>query len=90
MSTVLPAFNAEGDLPPGVHRATLSEVVERFGQGSFHRNAVAARLIRLYELAVATGQLARFVVFGSFITAKEDPNDVTSFCSCKIRSIWHR
>ncbi|MGH7169692.1 MAG: DUF6932 family protein [Gemmataceae bacterium] len=72
----IPAFNEEGDLPPGVHRATLSDVLERFGQGAVQRCAVAARLSRLYQLAVSTGHLARFVVFGSFVTAKADPNDV--------------
>jgi hypothetical protein len=73
---VLPAFNEEGDLPPGVHRATLPEVLERFGQGMIQRRAVADRLSRLYELAASTRQLARFVVFGSFVTAKAEPNDV--------------
>lgn len=72
----IPAFNEEGDLLPGVHQATLSDVLERFGQGSVQRCAVAARLSRLYQLAVSTGHLARFVVFGSFVTAKADPNDV--------------
>ena len=72
----LPAFNEAGDLPPGVHGATLSEVLERFGQGSVQRCAVADRLNRLYQLAASTGQLARFVVFGSFVTAKTEPNDV--------------
>lgn len=72
----LPAFNEEGDLPPGVHRATLAEVLERFGQGSVQRCAVSDRLNRLYQLVVSTGKLARFVVFGSFITGKEAPNDV--------------
>src|SRR5207248_569434 len=72
----LPAFNEEGDLPPGVHRATLPEVLERFGQGSVRRCAVADRLKRVYELVTSTGHLARFVVFGSFVTAKEEPNDV--------------
>jgi hypothetical protein len=37
---------------------------------------VSARLRRIYELAFSTGHLARFVVFGSFVTAKPDPNDV--------------
>jgi hypothetical protein len=73
---MLPAFNEEGDLPPGVHRATLSVVLERFGQGSAQRRAVADRLTRVYHLAASTGQLARFVVFGSFVTAKAEPNDV--------------
>src|SRR5947209_1112376 len=72
----LPAFNEEGDLPPGVHPATLTEVLERFGQGSVQRCAVADRLKRVYQLAASTGQVARFVVFGSFVTAKDDPNDV--------------
>lgn len=72
----LPAFNKEGDLPPGVHWATLSEILERFGQGSVQRCAVADRLNRIYQLASSTGHLARFVIFGSFVTAKAEPNDV--------------
>ncbi len=72
----LPAFNEEGDLPPGVYRATLQEVLERFGQGSVQRCAVSDRLNRLYQLVASTGHLARFVVFGSFVTAKINPNDV--------------
>jgi hypothetical protein len=72
----LPAFNEAGDLPPGVHRATLPEVLERFGQGSAQRCAVAERLNRVFRLAASTARLARFVVFGSFVTAKAEPNDV--------------
>jgi hypothetical protein len=74
--SVLPNFDEHGDLPPGVHRATLPEVLERFGQGTIQRRAVADRLNRVYQLAASTGQLARFVVFGSFVTAKAEPNDV--------------
>ncbi len=74
--TPLPAFNEEGDLPPGVHRATLSDVLQRFGQGTAQRRAVADRLTRIYHHAASTGQLARFVVFGSFVTTKDQPNDV--------------
>ena len=72
----LPAFNEDGDLLPGVHRATLAEVLNRFGQGSAQRCAVSDRLSRLNELVTSTGRLARFIVFGSFVTAKDDPNDV--------------
>ena len=72
----LPAFNEDGDLSPGVYGATLAEVLERFGQGSVQRCAVADRLNRLYQLAASTRQLARFVVFGSFVTAKAEPNDI--------------
>ncbi|MGD9645675.1 MAG: hypothetical protein AB7U73_08180 [Pirellulales bacterium] len=73
---MLPALNAEKQLPIGVHPATLSEVLKVFGEGSTQRRAVGLRLKRIYELARATGQLARFIVFGSFVTGKEDPNDV--------------
>jgi hypothetical protein len=29
---MMPPFNAQGDVPPGVHQATLMAVGERFGQ----------------------------------------------------------
>ena len=34
------------------------------------------RLARIHDLAERTGHLARFIVFGSYVTAKEDPNDI--------------
>jgi len=75
----LPPFTASGDLPPGVYRATLSEVLERFGSGSPQRKMIGLRLERIYNVARATGHLARCVVFGSFVTAKHAPNDVDVF-----------
>ncbi len=75
----LPAFNEEGDLPLGVYPASLREVLERFAVGSAQRIAVGLRLERIHAAARATGHLRRFVVFGSFVTAKEEPNDVDVF-----------
>ena len=75
----LPPFTSAGELPPGVHRATLREVLTRFGAGSRQRMAVAERLERVYRLAQATGHLSRFVVFGSFVTDKPEPHDVDVF-----------
>jgi hypothetical protein len=72
----LPPFNDEGELPQGVHRATLREVVRRFGKGSAVRQRLARRLKQLHELADSTGHLARFVVYGSFVTAKAAPRDL--------------
>ena len=72
----LPAFDSRGDLPAGVHQATLAEVIERFGHGTPQRELVTARLIRIYELARRTGKLLRFVIFGSYVTTKSEPNDV--------------
>ena len=64
----LPNFNEAGDLPPGIHHATLRQVIERFGTTPTKRKALALRLERIYKLAVATGSVARFIVFGSFVT----------------------
>jgi hypothetical protein len=72
----LPAFDSSGDLPEGVYKAALDEVVTRFGHGTPQRQLVTARLRRIYELVRATGKLERLVIFGSYITAKLEPNDV--------------
>ena len=72
----LPHFENTGDLPAGLHQATLDEVIARFGGGSIQRRAVAARLLRIYRTARATDRLERFIIFGSFVMTKSDPNDV--------------
>jgi hypothetical protein len=71
-----PPFNDDGDLPTGVYPASLAQVLRYFGRGSSQRAAVSDRLARIHLLAHSTGHLARFVVFGSFVTAKEEPDDV--------------
>jgi hypothetical protein len=73
-----PAFNSSGDLPTGVHPATLEQVCQHFG-ATPRRAIMAERLTRIYRLARATGHLARFVIFGSFITDKSEPEDVDIF-----------
>jgi len=75
----LPPLTEDAELPQGVHPATLREVLERFGVGSTQRMTVALRLERIYRAAQASGHLARFVVFGSFVTDKSEPNDVDVF-----------
>jgi len=72
----LPELTGSGELPVGVHRASLQETLARFGIGHPQRIAIGDRLQRIHRMAAATGQLARFVVFGSFVTDKPDPNDV--------------
>ncbi len=72
----LPEFDINGDLPVGVHLASFAEVLARFGQSTPQRELVTTRLRRVYELASGTGKLERFIIFGSYVTAKPDPNDV--------------
>jgi hypothetical protein len=75
----LPPLTEEGELPAGVHPASLSEVRSRFGLGSARRKTLILRLERIHRVARATGHLARFVVFGSFVTGKPEPQDVDLF-----------
>jgi hypothetical protein len=72
----LPAFNEFGDLPEGIHPASFTEVIDRFGSGTTQRAAVTGRLRRIYQLAVATGHLDRLVVFGSYVSDVSEPKDV--------------
>jgi len=74
-----PAFNELGDLPIGVYRATLAEVIAHFGLGTAQRVTITARLERIYELARHTGSVQRFIIFGSYVTAEPNPRDVDIF-----------
>lgn len=66
-------------MPTGIYRATLPQVLEHFGTTTLQRRLVGQRLKRIYTLATSTGQIRRFAVFGSFVTATSHPNDVDIF-----------
>jgi hypothetical protein len=72
---MLPPLTPHGYLPPGVHPATLDEVIARFGHGSEQREAQAQSLRWLVPLCRETG-ITRILINGSFTTNKIDPNDV--------------
>src|SRR3989454_12724642 len=55
---------------------SLDEVIASFGYGTPQRQLVTTRLLRIYDLARGTSKLERFVIFGSYVTAKPNPNDV--------------
>jgi predicted nucleotidyltransferase len=74
-----PEFNDSGDLPPGIHQSTLTDVIEYFGKGNLRRSIMAARLQRIFTLAKETGHVLRFIIFGSFVTAKQNPQDIDIF-----------
>jgi hypothetical protein len=75
----LPGFDPSGDMPPGLYRATMGEVQSRFGVGGQKRRNAFATLKAIYDSVKKTGQLQRFIIFGSFVTAKPEPNDVDVF-----------
>ena len=74
-----PEFDNNGDLPVGIYQATLTEILQNFGTGTVQRYLLGQRLERIYILANSTGKVARFIVFGSFVTAKSIPGDVDIF-----------
>jgi len=64
---------ATGALPAGIHEATWTEVVARFG-GNDRRNALL-RGMRLALRTLANGGCTRVYLGGSFVTAKARPGD---------------
>ena len=74
-----PAFNEFGDLPVGVYRTTLADVIAHFGHGTAQRIVITTRLEHIYELARRTGFLQRLIIFGSYVTAEPNPRDVDIF-----------
>ena len=73
---MLPAFNQDGNLPEGLHPADGDEVFARFATTSVRRQWLGEQLRYLLTTAQATGSLHRVILWGSFVTSKESPNDI--------------
>lgn len=72
---MIPEFNDDGYLPPGVHAASIEDIGERFGQEPELRRAQMDSLRWLVELAKRAG-IQRIIVNGSFVTDTWEPNDI--------------
>jgi len=72
---MIPPYNDNGYLPPGIHRATLEEIAARFGQESAVREVQMESLRWLVALATKA-RVQRIIVNASFVTEKLEPNDV--------------
>ena len=73
---MIPVFQKNGHLPKGLYKATLHEVREVFGTGSARRKLLIGNLENIIELAKSTGKLERVIVWGSFVSNKEFPQDI--------------
>ena len=73
--SAIPPFRADGYLPDGLYRASEAEILFRFGALTRRRRRLALRLRRWIELARQVGG-RRFLIDGSFVTAKDEPNDI--------------
>jgi hypothetical protein len=72
---VIPDFDDNGYLPPGIHPATLAEIEARFGREPELRRVEMQSLHWLIDLARRAG-VKRIVLNGSFVTDAYEPNDV--------------
>jgi uncharacterized protein DUF6932 len=70
---VLPSFDFDGNLPPGIHHASWDEIVTRFATNSRRRQLLGGFLDALRSLKRA-GCRTEYLD-GSFVTAKELPGD---------------
>ena len=72
--SAIPPFRPDGFLPDGVYLASESETLFRFGAANRKRRGLAIRVRRWINLARQIGA-KRFLVDGSFVTAKAQPRD---------------
>ena len=73
---MIPKFEKGGNLPKGVHKATLDEVREIFGASSARRKWLIRNLEKIIDLAKTTRRLERVIVWGSFVSNEELPQDI--------------
>ncbi len=72
---MIPDFRDDGYLPEGLYVSTEADVTFRFGSSTPRRRRLILRLRRWLELTRLT-HARRFLVDGSFITSKTEPNDI--------------
>ena len=74
----IPELNDDGLLPAGIHSCTLEELKEKFGR--FQRTDCRLKLVGTLEALLqemqSTKQVVKVFVDGSFVTGKDDPNDI--------------
>ena len=90
MQPLLPAFAAEGVLPPGDYALTLDELYQSgLVTGEDHENWDAQWRQKLVDqLAVLVNQLwqvgiERIFINGSFVEEKTHPNDIDGYFECE-------
>jgi hypothetical protein len=70
---MLPPFTRDGLLPPGIHKATWKEFVDRFGTTPQRRKLLAGLKAAIKSLRAAGCRTV--YIDGSFVAAKQHPND---------------
>lgn len=71
----IPALQANGELPPGEHPASLDEVEAMYGSSTDRRKLLMRGLHEAADNFTLAG-VKTLWIDGSFITDKEEPNDI--------------
>lgn len=74
-ASTIPQFRDDGYLPEGLHFASEADVTFRFGASTRQRRRLTLRIRNWIELARQIGA-KKLLIDGSFVTKKEDPNDI--------------
>ncbi|WP_420808367.1 DUF6932 family protein [Archangium gephyra] len=69
----IPDFNAEGNLPPGIHEADWAEFKTRFGTTGHRRHLIKGLEEAMRSLR--TAGCSRLYIDGSFVTSEKSPKD---------------
>src|SRR5690349_21006811 len=74
----IPLLNEWGVLPPGVHDCTMEEIEERLARSQMtdQRIRLLEKLVRYVKEARGTGLAVALLIDGSFVTAKDEPEDI--------------
>lgn len=70
---MIPQFDSNGNLPPGIHQATIEEVEGKFAYNR-HRQKLFNGLVKAIESLKLAG-CKKVFLDGSFITNKKFPSD---------------
>jgi len=74
---MIPPFTSDGNLPPGIHQATLFELSNRLCvfASSDRRLRICKHIESLVQDARESHIVERIIFGGSFVTDKAEPND---------------
>lgn len=78
---MIPPFNSNGKLPPGVHFCLWEEFVARFGNTQHRLNLITGLKLAMEQLQ--TAGCATVYIDGSFVTNKQIPGDFDACWSDK-------
>ncbi len=70
---MIPLFNNDGNLPPGIHEAGIEEIGERFAYNS-QRRRLFSKLLKVVSILKGCG-CKEVYLNGSFIANEPFPND---------------